>query len=146
MIYVMSVLKKNSEFSVNKCQNSMAKKPWWFEILPTILKFAIIVKKFAGDNFSNFMELFYFRYFSYEKTLRHLLRWNCHEGNGWKKSTKFNFSSQNLRIECNFFKWDGKVTKIWYLFFHRIRKKWIFIHNFINYRPTFNALLSIIWN
>ena len=111
MIYVMSVLKKNSEFSVNKCQNSMAKKPWWFEILPTILKFAIIVKKFAGDNFSNFMELFYFRYFSYQKTLGDFLRWNCHEGNGWKKSTKFNFSSQNHSLEC-FSKWHEKVTLI----------------------------------
>ena len=66
------------------------------------------------------------------------------EKNG--KNPQFNFSSQNLSIEHNFFKWDGKVTEIWYLFFHRIRKKWIFIYNFINYFPRFNALLNIIWN
>ena len=31
------------------------------------------------------------------------------------KKPQFNFSSQNLNIERNFFKWwDGKVTKIWY--------------------------------
>ena len=48
-----------------------------------------------------------------------------HEWNEQKKP-QFNFSisSQNLSIiECNFFKWDAKVTKIWHLLFHRIWKK-----------------------
>ena len=54
-----------------------------------------------------------------------------HEWNEWK-NPQFNFSSQNLSLERNFFKWDGKVTKIWRLLFHRIWKKmfmkikWIF--------------------
>ena len=33
------------------------------------------------------------------------------EWNEWK-NPQFNFSCQNLSIERNFFKWDGKVTKI----------------------------------
>ena len=45
-----------------------------------------------------------------------------HEWNEWK-NPQFNFSSQDLSIEGNFFKWDGKVTKIWHLLFHRIWKK-----------------------
>ena len=44
-----------------------------------------------------------------------------HEWNKWK-NPKFNFSSQNLCIERNFFKWDGKETKILHLLFHRIWK------------------------
>ena len=43
------------------------------------------------------------------------------EWNEWK-NPQFNFSSQNLSIERNFFKWDGKVTKISHLLFHRIWK------------------------
>ena len=43
------------------------------------------------------------------------------EWNEWKNP--FNFSSQNLSIERNFFKWDGKETKILHLLFHRIWKK-----------------------
>ena len=109
MIYVVSVLKKNSEFSVNKCQNSMAKKPWWFEILPTILKFAIIVKKFAGDNFSNFMELFYFRYFFLWKNTKAFSLLKLSWGEQMKKSTKFNFSRQNHSLEC-FSKLHEKVS------------------------------------
>ena len=38
------------------------------------------------------------------------------------KNLQFNFSSQNFSLERNFFKWDGKVTKIWHLLFHRIWK------------------------
>ena len=34
----------------------------------------------------------------------------------------FNFSTQNLSIESNFFKWDGKVTKIWHNFSIELRK------------------------
>ena len=30
--------------------------------------------------------------------------------------------------QCNFFKWDGKITKIWHLIFHRIWKKNITIY------------------
>ena len=45
------------------------------------------------------------------------------EWNEWK-NPQFNFSSQNLSIECNFFKWDGKETKILHLLFHRIWKKY----------------------
>ena len=33
-----------------------------------------------------------------------------HKWNEWK-SPQFNFSCQDLSIECNFFKWDGKVTR-----------------------------------
>ena len=44
-----------------------------------------------------------------------------HEWNEWKKP-QFNFSNQNLSLGRNFFKWDGKVTKIWHLLFHRIWK------------------------
>ena len=44
-----------------------------------------------------------------------------HEWNEWK-NLQFNFSSQDLSIERNFFKWDGKVTKILHLLFHRIWK------------------------
>ena len=43
------------------------------------------------------------------------------EWNEWK-NPQFNFSSQNLSIERNFFKWDGKETKISHLLFHRIWK------------------------
>ena len=42
--------------------------------------------------------------------------------NEWKNS-QFNFSTQDLSIELNFFKWDGNVTKILHLLFHRIWKK-----------------------
>ena len=44
------------------------------------------------------------------------------EWNEWK-NPQFNFSSPNLSIERNFFKWDGKETKILHLLFHRIWKK-----------------------
>ena len=42
----------------------------------------------------------------------------------WKewKNPQFNFSSQILGIERNFFKWDGKENKILHLLFHRIWK------------------------
>ena len=43
------------------------------------------------------------------------------------KNPQFNFSSQNLSIERNFFKWDGKETEILHLLFHRIWKKRISI-------------------
>ena len=45
--------------------------------------------------------------------------------NEWK-NPQFNFSCQNLSLERNFFKWDGKATKIWYLLFHRISKNVVF--------------------
>ena len=41
------------------------------------------------------------------------------------KNPQLNFSSQNLSIERNFFKWDGKVTKIRHLLFHRIWKNYL---------------------
>ena len=40
--------------------------------------------------------------------------------------SQFNFSSQNLSMEHNFFKWDGKATKIWRLLFHRIWKNIVY--------------------
>ena len=46
------------------------------------------------------------------------------EWNEWK-NPQFNFASQNLSIERNFFKWDGKETKILHLLFHRIWKKYL---------------------
>ena len=36
------------------------------------------------------------------------------------KNPQFNFFSQDISIERNFFKWGGKVTKILHLLFHRI--------------------------
>ena len=39
-----------------------------------------------------------------------------------EKNPQFNFSCQNLSLERNFFKWDGKETKILHLLFHRIWK------------------------
>ena len=47
--------------------------------------------------------------------------WSFFEWNE-RKTPQFNFSSQNLSIEHNFFKWDGKETKISHLLFHRIWK------------------------
>ena len=38
---------------------------------------------------------------------------------------QYNFSSQNLSIEHNFFKWDGKEAKILHLLFHRIWKNYL---------------------
>ena len=32
-----------------------------------------------------------------------------------ENNLQFNFSCQNLSIECNFLKWDGKVTKVTYV-------------------------------
>ena len=45
------------------------------------------------------------------------------------KNQQFNFLSQNLSLESNYFKWDGKETKIYMrrLLFHRIwREKKMF--------------------
>ena len=50
------------------------------------------------------------------------------EWNEWK-NPQLNFSCQNLSLERNFFKWDGKVTKIWHLLFHRIWNFFFSIHN-----------------
>ena len=68
-------------------------------------------------------------YFSVELKNSYFLHWNfdwksCFvvfflEWNEWK-NPQFNFSSQNPSIEHNFFKWDGKKTKILHLLFHRI--------------------------
>ena len=48
-------------------------------------------------------------------------------GKVWK-NPQFNFSSQDLSIERNFFKWDGKITKKKHPLFHRIWKKNITHH------------------
>ena len=45
----------------------------------------------------------------------------CFFTSEWK-NPQFNFSSQDISIERNVFKWDGKVTKISHLLFHRIWK------------------------
>ena len=58
----------------------------------------------------------------YVKLVEIAMRKVFHEWNEWKKP-QFNFSSQNISLERNFFKWDGKVTKIEHLLFHRIWKK-----------------------
>ena len=60
------------------------------------------------------------------------LKWN-----EWK-NPQFNFSSQNLSIERNFFKWDGKETKILHLHFHRFWKN-SFLHCFLK-------LEKCVWN
>ena len=52
-----------------------------------------------------------------------------------EKNPQFKFSCQNLRLECNFFKWDEKVTTIWYfsiqfgkkLFFRGLL--WVWYHD-----------------
>ena len=76
-----------------------------------------------------------------------------HECNEWK-NPKFNFSSQNLSIEHNFFKWDEKVTKIWNVLFHRIWKKRDFqkIRNFISmmmisriFSKSFRIYICTVW-
>ena len=62
--------------------------------------------------------------------------------NEWK-NPQFNFSSQNLSIECNFSKWDGKETKLLHLLFHRIWKN-ILLHSwgFIDFvRVEFKVIL-----
>ena len=50
------------------------------------------------------------------------------------KNHNLNFSCQNLSIEDNFFKLDGKVTKIRHLHLHRIWKKFIFYSHFVSCR------------
>ena len=55
----------------------------------------------------------------------------------WNEWIQFNFWSQNLSIERNFFKWKGKVTKIWHLIFHRIWKKVVFLCS-TSHRYTFS--------
>ena len=52
------------------------------------------------------------------------------EWNEWK-NPQFNFSSQILSIERNFFKWDGKETKISHLLFNRIWKNYFEIPAFL---------------
>ena len=81
-------------------------------------------------NFNFFLKEIQF--FKYQKWWNsYFLHWNfdkksCFavfflEWNEWKIS-QFNFWSQNLSTELNFFKWDGKVIKIWHLLFHSIWK------------------------
>ena len=48
-----------------------------------------------------------------------------HNWNEWK-NPQLNFLSQNISLEGNFFKWDGKVTKISHPLFHRIWKNIFF--------------------
>ena len=60
-----------------------------------------------------------------------------------EKTPQNNFSSQNLSKECNFFKWDGKETKLLHLLFHRIWKN-ILLHSwgFIDFvRVEFKVIL-----
>ena len=68
------------------------------------------------------------------------------EWNEWK-NPQFNFSSQNLSKECNFFKWDGKETKISYLLFHRIWKNLILLFTteriMIFLKPTIKNILFV---
>ena len=66
-----------------------------------------------------------------------------HEWNEWK-NPQFNFSSQDLSIERNFFKWDGKVTKISHLLFHRIWKITIPTGEFFQFEEIYDiTILSI---
>ena len=66
------------------------------------------------------------------------------EWNKWK-NLLFNFSSQNISIECNFFKWDGKVTKISHLLFHRIWKNdFLVIFLWKNWILKFHFEISLI--
>ena len=46
------------------------------------------------------------------------------------KNPQFNFSSQNISIERNFFKGDGKEIKILHLLFHRIWKNSLLMNVF----------------
>ena len=51
-----------------------------------------------------------------------------------EKNPQFNFSCQDLSIERNFFKVDGKVTKILHLLFHRIWKNILmFVEKILKY-------------
>ena len=58
------------------------------------------------------------------------------EWNEWK-NPQFNFSSQNLSLERNFFKWDGKVTKIKHLLFHRIWKNSFLNEEIVDYKSKY---------
>ena len=59
------------------------------------------------------------------------------------KNPQFNFSSQNLGIEHNFYKWDGKETKILHLLFHWIWKKQLFTHfEILPKKPIFSLFSS----
>ena len=64
-----------------------------------------------------------------------------HKWNEWK-NPQFNFSSQDLSIERNYFKWDGKVTKILHLLFYRIRKNLLYYFG----NAIINNDLYLIWN
>ena len=101
---------------------------------------------FKMDFFSSF-HLFQKKYlFIFQWRNNYFLHWNfdlksCFvmfflEWNEWK-NPQFNFSRQNLSIERNFFKWDGKETKISHLLFHRIWKKLLLISRNWWYEFTF---------
>ena len=73
------------------------------------------------------------------------------EWNEWK-NPQFNFSSQNISIECNCFKWDGKETKILHPLFHGIWKnkclfiklvKWHFDETIVN---RINAMMRQLFD
>ena len=94
----------------------------------SVLNICIIWQRYLNKKFPKTI-----KYFPHiVKKNSYFLQWNfdwksCfvvffHEWNEWK-NPQFNFSSQNLSIERNFFKWDGKETKILHLLFHRIWKK-----------------------
>ena len=65
------------------------------------------------------------------------------EWNEWK-NPQFNFSSQNLSIEPNFFKWDGKETKISHLLFHRIWKKTLLYAKSHYVRLHYTSIVDIV--
>ena len=86
------------------------------KIQQNALKFAIF---YIYINTKLLFPFFIFRYFNFFSNECLGLCWyrpGCfvvffHEWNEWKYP-QFNFSCQNLSIECNIFKWNGKVTKV----------------------------------
>ena len=97
-----------------------------FVLRKIILSFVVYLYVWGNKakNSCMFMTMYYFRN-------SYFLHWNfdwksCFvvfflEWNEWK-NPQFNFLSQNLSIECNFSKCDGKETKLLHLLFHRIWK------------------------
>ena len=81
---------------------------------------SIVQSRFKLFAVENFCFHYIFDYYFFSGGYIYFLHWYfdkkscfvvfCHEWNEWK-NPQFNFSSQNLSIERNFSKWDGKVTK-----------------------------------
>ena len=75
-----------------------------------------------------------------EILMRKVVLWYFFTSETSKKIHKSTFQVKTISIECNFFKWDVKVTKIWHLIFHRTWKS-IYQIRFIK----FFTAVRLIW-